>query len=266
MLVMNAVLLGGFPVLAQVDGIPASVYQMTNVRSAPAAQAEVIGRLSPDAAILVTGRDSETNTWFFIVESDALQGWVPGFVLLLQGDPALLPIIDLSVGRDGSGAVTARALGRVNVRTGPGIDYEVVGQLDVGEVAIVKARSSAGNDWLLIENNALQGWLAYFTVDVEGDPNTLPIRVLASNGDLLAPAALVRARFNVRIHETPALEGRLLTIVPFNALVTPLGRSVDSRWLYLRYGSVAGWGVVRLFDIDADGLTRLPVYAPEGTP
>jgi uncharacterized protein YraI len=265
MFVMSASLLAAFPALAQGGGIPASVYQMTNVRSAPAAQAEVIGRLPPETALVVIGRDGETNTWFFIVESDALQGWVPGFTLLLQGDPALLPILDIRTEAEPAAAVTVRALGRVNVRTGPGIDYEVVGQLDVGEVAIVNARSSVGNDWLLIENDALQGWLAYFTVDVEGDPETLPIRVPIGNGDLLAPAALVRARYNVRIHETPAGDGRLLTIVPFNAEVTPLGRSADSRWLYIRYENTAGWGAVRLFAIDADGLTRLPVYEPEGT-
>jgi len=250
----------GSRVLAQTDSIPATVYQSTNVRREPSAQSPVVGRLAPDVVVMVIARDDTANNWLLIVAEEDLEGWVPGFALVLQGDPATIPIFEADAEVEAGEEVVVHAYGLINVRSGPGIDNEVVGQLNPGEIALAEARSSGDNDWLLIETEALRGWVAYFTVSVEGDLESLPVRVPVGNGELGSPELLVRARFNVRLHIMPELEGRVLTIVPFSFHVTPLARTDDSVWLYVRFEDVVGWGLARLFNIEADELRGVPIY------
>ncbi|MCA9907269.1 MAG: SH3 domain-containing protein, partial [Anaerolineae bacterium] len=143
----------GSTVLAQTESIPATVYQSTNVRREPSAQSPVVGRLAPDVLVMVIARDDSANSWLLIVAEEDLQGWVPGFALVLQGDPATIPIFEAETEGDVEAGeeVVIHAYGLINVRSGPGIDNEVVGQLNPGEIALAEARSSDDNDWLLIE-------------------------------------------------------------------------------------------------------------------
>ncbi|MCC6614359.1 MAG: SH3 domain-containing protein [Anaerolineae bacterium] len=255
----------GSGALAQTESITATVYQSTNVRREPSAQSPVVGRLAPDLVVMVIARDDTANSWLLIVAEEDLEGWVPGFALVLQGDPATIPIYEADAVVESGEQVVIHAYGRINVRSGPGIDHEVVGQLNPGEIALAEARSTDDNDWLLIETEALRGWVAYFTVSVEGDLESLPVRVPVGNGELGSPELLIRARFNVRLHVSPELEGRVLTVVPYSSHVTPLARSDDSRWLYVRFEDVVGWGLVRLFNIGTEELRSIPVYeASEG--
>ncbi|MCL4251628.1 MAG: SH3 domain-containing protein [Anaerolineae bacterium] len=250
----------GSRAFAQTDGIPATVYQITNVRREPSAQSPVVGRLEPETVVMVVGRDDGTNSWLLITAENDVEGWVPGFALVLQGDPATIPILESEDDTDSDGQVVIRAYGRINVRNGPGIDHEVVGQLNPDEIALAVARSNLDNDWLLIETEALRGWVAYFTVSVEGNPNNLPVRIPVGAGELGSPSMLVRARYNVRLHVLPSLEERVLTVVPFSAHVTPLARTEDLDWLYVRYEDVVGWGLARLFNIEAEELRNVPIY------
>jgi branched-chain amino acid transport system substrate-binding protein len=63
---------------------------------------------------------------------------------------------------------------RQNVRTGPSIDYPVIGQLNRGEQARVIG-TTVDKTWVIIDFRAQQGWLATYLLDVFGDLNTVPI-------------------------------------------------------------------------------------------
>lgn len=276
------------PLQAQSDSTPipalspsavadATTYSTTNLRAAPDARAAIVERLDAGVAVVLQGRD-ETGQWVYVRVSGADTdsgvggelGWLPVFALTLTLDVLLLPI---TVGAGitptpiGEGelvddsAPRASAYGRVNVRAVPTIDSEVVAVLNTGDSASVSARSSANNDWLRVETEAGSGWVAYFTVRVEGELDSLPILVPdSSSGALIPPALVVRTRFNARLHQAPALDSAVVAIVPFASEVTPVARSADRRWLFLRYQAVSGWGAAGLFAIDADSLDALPLY------
>lgn len=74
-------------------------------------------------------------------------------------------------------AKIAAAGSRLNVRSGPGTDYQVVAKADDGTEYQAVGRSAAG-DWLLLQLSADTsdvGWVSAGYVDLTGDIQTLPI-------------------------------------------------------------------------------------------
>ena len=61
-----------------------------------------------------------------------------------------------------------------NVRTGPGTEYEVLGQLSSGEQAAVIG-TSLDFQWAVINFRGQQGWLAVYLADISGDIRSVPV-------------------------------------------------------------------------------------------
>jgi uncharacterized protein YraI len=249
------------------EGVSATVYQTANVRSGPDTRFEIVGQLAQGDRVLVTGRDEE-GRWLQVTMASDEVGWLPLFVLTLEGDLEDIPLLDDEQGTpEAEAEVTVSAYGRVNVRSEPAISGDIVGQLDVGDTASATARNNRDTDWLLIENDALEGWVAFFAVRVQGNLDSLPILVPDSSGEeLIPPTVLIRTRFNARLHPEPDLDSPTTVIVPFNSEVTPIARSEDGQWLLVGYQGQTGWGSIELFAIPNDQLEELPVFPPEATP
>lgn len=280
-LFISALLVTGFAA-AQTDGgtLPGTVYGTSNVRSGPDTRFPIVAQLAANERVIATGRDGDPARWLFVLLETGDRGWLPVFVVALEGDLNTLPIVTsdpiqpvnatprptLTAIQSVDSDVTAIAYGRVNVRSLPSIAGDVIGQLDLDDVAMVTARSNAQNDWLYIENSEINGWVAYFTVRVEGVLDDLPILVPDSSGEgLIPPSVLLQTRFNARLRQDPSLSSPTITIVPFSAEVTPLARTADSQWIYVGYEGLAGWGAVGLFVITPEALARLPIFVG-GTP
>jgi uncharacterized protein YraI len=262
-LALSVLLLTGVAA-AQETSITATAYGTINVRSGPGAQYEIVGQLSAGERVPVDGRDSETSGWLRILLEEELRGWVASFAVLLDGDAATLPIILTDTPAPGDeNPPTVTAYGQVNIRSGPGMQYDIVGQLDVDDTAVITGHNNDESTWLYIEAEDVKGWVAYFTVSIQGNLDNLPILVVPGTGEGVAlPDEVVSARFNVRLRQEPDPTSTVLDIVPFRGVVSPLARSEDSEWLYVVYEDVYGWGAARLFDIIPQQLDSLPVYNP----
>lgn len=253
------------------EGVSATVYQTANVRSGPDTRFAIVGQLAQGDSVRVTGRDEE-GRWLQVVMASGEVGWLPLFVLTLDGELDDIPLADEAAGAEppdeaAEETVTVAAYGRVNVRREPAISGELVGQLEIGDTAQATARSNANNDWLLIENEAIEGWVAFFTVRVDGNLDALPILVPDSSGEeLIPPTVLLRSRFNARLHTAPDLSSPTTVIVPFDSEVTPVARSENGRWLLVGYDGQTGWGIANLFDVTDDLLAEIPVYVDGETP
>lgn len=262
-LLMSALLMATTAV-AQETTITATAYGTINVRSGPGAQYDIVGQLAAGEGVPVDGRDGEAGAWLRVLLEDEIRGWVASFAVLLDGDAAELPIIVSDSPEPGDDTpATVTAYGLVNIRGGPGMDYDIVGQLDVDDVGVITGRNNVENDWLYIEAEDSAGWVAYFTVSIQGDTTNIPILVVPGTGEGVAlPNEVVSARFNVRLRIDPEPTATVLDIVPFRGVVSPLARSEDSEWVYVVYGEVYGWGAVRLFDIAQTQIDELPIYNP----
>jgi uncharacterized protein YraI len=268
---------------AQEATLTGNIYQTVNVRSGPDTQFEIITQLEADTTVMVNGRESEATRWLRIVlevEDAAGEpfGWVTAFSVMLDGDPSVLAVIDhgptlIETPPDAHGTpapdarVMVMAYGRVNVRSGPSITYEVIGQLEIDDEAPALARSNAASDWLYVERDELAGWVAFFTVTVMGDPAQLPVRVPdGSSSDLVPPSALVTSRYNVRLRREPALRAPVVGLIPFDHPASPLAQTEDGRWLYVAFESSEGWALAQLFDVPTAQRALIPVYTPASTP
>lgn len=253
------------------DAVYGSVYQTANVRSGPDTRFEIVGQLAEGDRVQIAERTADSR-WLRVLLSSGGQGWLPAFALIVEGDLDSVPVVQDDEGTPASETdVSVLSYGRVNVRSGPGIAYEIVGQLDVDDHADALARSSEANDWLLVRYGEVEGWVAYFTVTVVGDARTLPILVPESSGgqSLVPPSVVLRTRFNVRLHTERALASDVLLIVPFDSEVTAISRDSGGDWLYVGFNGTAGWGLTQLFSISNDDVQKLPVFsadAPAATP
>lgn len=98
------------------------------------------------------------------VETFTIDQPVPGNTPALPGVDGIEPFI--SVGKSD--------LGYINVRSGPGTSFNVIGQLHDGQVAHVTG-VSAGGDWWQIDLDGMTGWVWKDLVQFSGDPGVVPV-------------------------------------------------------------------------------------------
>lgn len=90
-----------------------------------------------------------------------------------------------------SGNPTIQTLGATNVRSGPGLEYGVIGELVYLEVRYIVGRAETAEWWLIQFNNGQFGWVSNDIVLVQGYTPILPIvEAPPLNGSTPTPGAL----------------------------------------------------------------------------
>ena len=179
-----------------------------NVRSGPGTDKPVVGSLNADATVSIVGQAYE---WYQI-SYGSVSGWV--FKDFCQVIPVSLSIIDT----------------QVNVRKGPGTDYESYGQVAQGTVLTLL---DVVGDWYKVQ--AQSGTIGYVRSDLvseSGSPvvnNPLPVVVDQPPADMIStipvvPRVVLDGR-QLSFGVDPLIEeGRLM--VPLRAIFEAVGASV----------------------------------------
>jgi uncharacterized protein YraI len=186
-----------------------------------------------------------------------------------------------------NGDVIAQAFRTINVRSGPGTNFDVVAQLNTGDSVPVIGRSDDGNNWLLIQVGDQPGWVAFFTVTVIGDPNQLSI-IEAASADL--PSVTVTAEQNrfaesdyfvstyrrVNVRSGPGTGFDVIGVLVPGDTADILGSTENDEWLQINLDGEEGWVAYFVVNIvgqpldvavTADSLTELAeLYPIEVTP
>ncbi len=90
-----------------------------------------------------------------------------------------------------SSSPTIQTLGATNVRSGPGLAYDVIGELVYLEVRYIVGRAETAEWWLIQFNNGQFGWVANDIVLVHGYTPIVPIvEAPPLNGSTPTPGAL----------------------------------------------------------------------------
>ncbi len=86
---------------------------------------------------------------------------------------------------------TAKAANNINVRSGPGTDYEIMSTLFAGEVRVIIGRAEFAEWWVIELADGREGWIADFTVTVQGYTGNVPLAAApALNGSTPTPGPL----------------------------------------------------------------------------
>jgi hypothetical protein len=105
------------------------------------------------------------------------------FVLLVAAVISIRPA-GPAVAQEGGITPTAEAcgaptlqgsIGNVNVRSGPGLDYNIIGTISDSEIRPIVGRAGFTQWWLVQFDNDITGWVANEAVNVQGDIAALPV-------------------------------------------------------------------------------------------
>lgn len=109
---------------------------------------------------------------------------------------------------------------RQNVRTGPSIEFPILGELVQGDTATVIG-ATADNTWVVIDFRGQQGWLATYLLDVFGDLDTVPIITPpATPTPVVTPTPLPPQEPDLIIETVAISPQPIVPNTPFNITVT----------------------------------------------
>jgi uncharacterized protein YgiM (DUF1202 family) len=174
-----------------------------NIRTGPDTSFDRLGQLAANSPIAVTGKTVAGDWWQvnFPRGSDAI-GWVSAEVVTFVGNAEDVPVVEAPSPVEESD--TARAnlqasatvtttltvtgdkplvkipAGGVNVRSGPGLDFDLLGRLEADEEAAVVGKSETAEWWQIEYEDGEDGlaWVADAVVDFNGDAAGVPVIVL----------------------------------------------------------------------------------------
>ncbi len=194
----------------QSTNVTAEAIGEANLRATPDVNAELVGHITSGTRYPVVGR-SEFYPWYLLADPNSLQpmGWVFADLVTVRGDvnqvefskaqvdgsatpaaPPLTPAGTSPTLPDASptppateavevptvsAAVVGVALGEINVRYGPGVDYPAIGIAHEGDQFEISAAHTQ-LPWLQVRYVASPtgfGWIAKDLLTVTGDVNSL---------------------------------------------------------------------------------------------
>ncbi len=142
---------------------------------------------------------------------------------------------------------------RVNIRSGAGTTFPRIGTLAPGEAYAVTGES---NGWVSLDFNGQTGWVSAAFVSVSAGQPT------ASGSAAPAAPSVSSLSFTVdytlRLRAAPDTTSDVLATIPFNTVVSAVGRTSNSQWIQVTYSGVTGWIAARFGRADAN-ISGLPV-------
>lgn len=152
----------------------------------------------------------------------------------------------LSIAADGKGTVNT---GILNIRSGPGTNYNNIGQLSRGsEISIVKLE----NNWIQIRLPQGLGWVSseYVTISANPSVDTPKVPVIQGAEILTGKSGVINSTV-VNIRKEPGTESQTLGQLSRGELVQLLQKKDD--WYFVKSGKLEGW--VAGFLITVQGAT-----------
>jgi len=146
-----------------------------NVRAAPSAASENLGTVTIFSRVQIVGKDPDENWWMIqFPEGPNGVGWITADYVQVSGDPDV-PVIGAAPPSQGGSApaeveATATVIETVNVRSGPGTDYNAVGTVEAGQQVSLTAKDTLGA-WLQIAYPASpegRGWVNAAFLQAQG--------------------------------------------------------------------------------------------------
>ena len=159
------------PIVTAVEGITST---QVNVRAEPATGSSVLGILPPDMRVEIVGRDPGGSWWQILYPQGTQErGWVTAQYVRTVSTPEV-PVV--GGGADPTNGNVAILQQQLNVRSGPGPDFNSLGTLNPQDVVSLIGKDANGG-WLQIDfasGPEGKGWISAAFVQAQGVEN-LPI-------------------------------------------------------------------------------------------
>ncbi len=174
-----------------------------NIRLEPSTAGESVGAAAAFSTVQIIGRESN-GKWYQILNPSSAQGkgWIIASYVQVD-NPGEIPIIDLGT--------TGLIVQGVNIRSGPGRDFESLGTLVSNDVVLLTAKDTSG-DWLQINFKGSSGWISSeFTQvqNIEGLPVAGESQAVA-NPEPSIPSSTIQAG---ALQDNDSLEAPIVSVI-----------------------------------------------------
>ncbi|MCC6191930.1 MAG: SH3 domain-containing protein [Anaerolineales bacterium] len=138
------------------------------------------------------------------------------------------------------------ATGRLNVRTGPGVNYTIVTRIDLGQSMTLTGRNLSAT-WVRIRlPNSIEGWVSARYIQASIPIADLVVTSTTSPTPAPTPTAVVTVS-QLQLRAGPGASYNLLATLGQNQALALLGRTADSAWVKVRAANVGeGWMPARV--------------------
>ena len=169
----------------QEDAAPlATVNGLTNVRSGPGTNHPILGEASTGQQFAILGKSPDEEWWQ--IDFEGQTGWIyaPNVTATNAENVQVAAVIPAPPPVENTSPPAApadseiegpslRVNGLINVRSGPGTDYEVIGRATPGIFFAVSGKNSDG-EWWQIDYNGEAGWV-YWQFVTATDADNVPV-------------------------------------------------------------------------------------------
>ena len=256
-ILLAAMLLTGLCAVATAEGRYVRANGEVNVRTGPGAQYGSLGSLRKGEQVEYLGytsTDSAGGTWYEVQYYSYGVGWVStGHVEIVYGGGAGVEDSDVPLYGDYVEATD----GQSNLRVGPGLDYDPVSVMKVGDIAVYLnnwSMDERGVYWYYVNFDGVVGWVSsrYTTLDygypqsASGGSSNYSGPLDFDMDDTFVAGSRVRATASVNVRTGPGLDYYDMGTLKKDDQVEYLGySSMDDRgvvWYQVRYYSFGiGW-------------------------
>lgn len=143
-----------------------------NVRSEPSTAGNSLGVVTAFSKVQVLGRE-ENGAWFQIVyaESPDGKGWITAAYVQINAAEEV-PVVEIT---SGSGSVVSGlVIQGLNVRSGPGTNFESFGTLIPNDVVLITGKDSSGK-WIQVQYKGQVGWASSEFLRINAGTESLPV-------------------------------------------------------------------------------------------
>jgi uncharacterized protein YraI len=240
-----------------------------NVRTGPGPNYSILGVVLGGISLPIVGRSAD-NSWYQ-VETVYGTGWVYAGYVATRNEFGASPVTTGSAAdAPVTGPVGVVNAGSLNIRTGPGAQYSVVGTLAGGTETQIVGRTMDWTWWLL-DTPAGTGWANAMYIIARGDITNVPhivpgTTVEASPGQAGAEAPAPVTTGPMAFVSTGALNIRSGPNSSFSSLgsvyagtrMPIVGQSADRGWWLVESPVGRGW-VSKLYVIAEGDTSGVPV-------
>jgi uncharacterized protein YraI len=159
----------------------------------------------------------------------------------------------------------------VNVRLFPAIGAEVIGFVNAGYSAQVRART-ADSQWVKVEFSGEEGWIGFPVISlISGNLDSIPVedpRTIPYGG-FGCPRAGLTSRTSeiagilrdsgVRVRSGPSRAYVVLANAPRGTVFPIMGRTFNNAWFQVNFNGVLGWVIAREVELQNANFTDAPV-------
>ena len=154
-----------------VEPVSGKVTAQINVRQNPSTSSESVGMLSINSEVQIIGKDANENWYQFYFDlpsGERGEGWGSAKYILTESKPNVPVTSGGNPSINGEGS-NGQIIQKINVRTGPGIEFDALGMLNEGDSVFLTGKIP-DETWLEIEyasGEEGKGWV--FATYVQSD-------------------------------------------------------------------------------------------------